>query len=304
VATPRSTAIALQTDEEIAALTAEGERAIASDVRLLAASLIDAGRRKRDPADAIASVSDRMIAGLADAMTAAYLLGGLRSMTAYSEATGGGKRRRFATGTYADVVNFLSKRLAVSDGAIDAIRSKMYASAAESFADASGAVVGEFRQAIDSAISQGANTQKTVDILRDRLASVGVSETKPFLIETIYRTEASLAYNAGRFETNQAPEIAEILWGYEYVTVGDDRVRPSHAALDGLRRPKEDPVWNEILPPNGYNCRCTVVEVFKDEAIATPRNPDPVVLEDGTPVIGGPDEGFNFNAAAALSGAV
>lgn len=301
MASKRSTARAAQTDEELAALQESGRASVRDDIAVLGLMLIDAGRKRIDPARVLAVASERIVASLADAMTAGYLLGGLRSMTAYAEAVDGSSRKKFAGGDYADVVDFLQRRLEVSDGMVDAVRARMYSSASASFEDASGAIVEEFRQAIDSAISQGANTRQTVDLLSERLKSIGVSAENPHLIETIYRTEASLAYNAGRFETNQSPEIDSILWGYEYVTVGDDRVRPSHAALDGLRRPKDDPIWESILPPNGYNCRCTVVEIFKDETLASNRDPAPVVLEDGTVAQGGPDEGFDFNAASALA---
>lgn len=53
-----------------------------------------------------------------------------------------------------------------------------------------------------------------------------------------------------------------------YVTVGDDRVRASHAALNGLQRPKDDPIWDTIYPPNGWNCRCLVKVV---SGAATPQ---------------------------------
>lgn len=44
----------------------------------------------------------------------------------------------------------------------------------------------------------------------------------------------------------------------KYETVGDDRVRPDHMALDGVVRPITDPFWSVYYPPNGYNCRCDV----------------------------------------------
>lgn len=44
-----------------------------------------------------------------------------------------------------------------------------------------------------------------------------------------------------------------------YVTVGDERVRASHAAMNGIQRPMSDPIWDKIYPPNGWNCRCTVI---------------------------------------------
>lgn len=49
----------------------------------------------------------------------------------------------------------------------------------------------------------------------------------------------------------------------QYRTAGDDRVREEHAALDGTTLPPSDPFWDHYLPPNGWNCRCTAVQVRK-----------------------------------------
>lgn len=45
-----------------------------------------------------------------------------------------------------------------------------------------------------------------------------------------------------------------------YHTVGDMRVRPTHAALDHITRPVIDKFWDSYMPPNGWNCRCTVIQ--------------------------------------------
>jgi hypothetical protein len=45
----------------------------------------------------------------------------------------------------------------------------------------------------------------------------------------------------------------------EYSTVGDRNVRPSHALLDKFTAPKSDSFWKNNYPPNGWNCRCTVI---------------------------------------------
>lgn len=45
----------------------------------------------------------------------------------------------------------------------------------------------------------------------------------------------------------------------EYRTMGDDRVRPEHEALNGKVAAIDDPIWNTIYPPNDYGCRCTVL---------------------------------------------
>lgn len=49
----------------------------------------------------------------------------------------------------------------------------------------------------------------------------------------------------------------------QYRTAGDDKVRPEHAALDRITLPMSDPFWESYYPPNGWNCRCTVVQVLK-----------------------------------------
>jgi SPP1 gp7 family putative phage head morphogenesis protein len=46
----------------------------------------------------------------------------------------------------------------------------------------------------------------------------------------------------------------------KYHTVGDGRVRPTHRDLDGISRPVDDKFWNNYMPPNGWNCRCTVLQ--------------------------------------------
>lgn len=49
----------------------------------------------------------------------------------------------------------------------------------------------------------------------------------------------------------------------QYRTADDGKVRPRHAALHGVTRPQSDPCWSEIMPPNGWRCRCRVVQVRK-----------------------------------------
>jgi SPP1 gp7 family putative phage head morphogenesis protein len=54
-------------------------------------------------------------------------------------------------------------------------------------------------------------------------------------------------------------------YNLQYRTAGDGNVRPEHAALNGVTLPPSDPFWSEFYPPNGWNCRCTVVQVRKNK---------------------------------------
>ncbi len=51
----------------------------------------------------------------------------------------------------------------------------------------------------------------------------------------------------------------------QYRTAGDAKVRPTHAEMAGITLPASDPFWEEFYPPNGWGCRCSVVQVRKSK---------------------------------------
>ncbi|EML6089138.1 minor capsid protein, partial [Pseudomonas aeruginosa] len=79
----------------------------------------------------------------------------------------------------------------------------------------------------------------------------------PRRLETIYQTNMQSAYMAGRYAA--AYEARETHPYWMYVAVMDSVTRPSHAALHGKVFRWDDPIWQHIMPPNGYNCRCRIV---------------------------------------------
>lgn len=62
-------------------------------------------------------------------------------------------------------------------------------------------------------------------------------------LRTEYDTAIGAAETASEWASLEARGGDPML---RYVTVGDDRVRASHAALNGLQRPMSDPIWNTI----------------------------------------------------------
>lgn len=80
----------------------------------------------------------------------------------------------------------------------------------------------------------------------------------------------------------------------QYRTAGDDHVRPAHAALNGVTLPPSDSFWTDYYPPNGWNCRCTVVQVRKSKYHATPHDEAMSLGEDA---LGDDKKGiFRFNS--------
>lgn len=61
-------------------------------------------------------------------------------------------------------------------------------------------------------------------------------------------------------------------YNLQYRTQRDNKVRPEHATLDRVTLPMSDPFWQEYYPPNGWNCRCTVVQVRKSKYPVTPHD--------------------------------
>jgi len=73
-------------------------------------------------------------------------------------------------------------------------------------------------------------------------------------------------YNSAIAQSRTASQWQEIVRDQDvlptltYHTVGDMRVRPTHAELNNITRPVNDKFWDSYMPPNGWNCRCAVLQ--------------------------------------------
>ena len=81
-------------------------------------------------------------------------------------------------------------------------------------------------------------------------------------------------YNFAMASANAARQWVEIErdgdeYLLQYRTMNDDRVRPEHAALEGVTLPPSDSFWDAYYPPNGWNCRCHAVQVRRSKYTAT-----------------------------------
>lgn len=79
------------------------------------------------------------------------------------------------------------------------------------------------------------------------------------------RTHGFQAYAVSRHQQHMSVSKDFPYWKYE--TVGDSRVRPGHAALDGKVLRADDPWWKTHYPPWDWGCRCIVVALDEEDAM-------------------------------------
>ena len=77
--------------------------------------------------------------------------------------------------------------------------------------------------------------------------------------------EWQFAISSSQSAANWAKINPEGRYNLQYRTANDDRVRDNHRVLHDITLPQDDPFWVSYYPPNGWRCRCTVVEVLKSK---------------------------------------
>jgi len=93
-------------------------------------------------------------------------------------------------------------------------------------------------------------------------------------LKTEYNTALSTA-QMGR-EWLQIEDDADVFPYLKYVTAHDERVRHTHQLWDGVVRPVGDAFWTTHVPPNGFNCRCRLMQLNPDDDVFS-VTPDDVI---------------------------
>lgn len=194
----------------------------------------------------------------------------------------------------------------------------------------------DIRTAMDRAIADGRTFDEFVRGLKAKLKTQGWwgrvpadPETgevlpgramTPHRLRTVFQTNTQSAYMAGRYKAQLENADQRPYW--KYVAILDSRTRPRHRSLNGRIFRYDDPIWQYIYPPNGYNCRCRVQALSEDEFQAEggslsvgnietievdlgPRGGKVSVTGYRDPVTNeflGPDPGFDSNPGAGTWG--
>ena len=118
----------------------------------------------------------------------------------------------------------------------------------------------ELHEAFPSLLDENGNRKPFERFLND-VQSIDKTYNSNYL-RAEYNFVAASAEMAGRWEQFMRDGDR---YNLQYRTQRDDKVRPEHTALDRVTLPLSDSFWEEFYPPNGWNCRCTVVQVRKSK---------------------------------------
>jgi SPP1 gp7 family putative phage head morphogenesis protein len=144
------------------------------------------------------------------------------------------------------------------------------------------------RDALREAIESGSTLREYSEQIRQAQDDLGLAPSSPHYLETVFRTTVQSAYGAGRYRQIRSEVVQSARPYVEYRTVQDSRVRDSHAALDGVIFAQDDPGWPRFAPPNGFNCRCSVV-TLRESQVDESRLRTAAELHDEA----SPDDGFD-----------
>lgn len=127
-------------------------------------------------------------------------------------------------------------------------------------------------------------------------------------LQIIFRNNMQMAYSVGRWEQimRQAEDAPYLM----YDAVDDFRTRPKHRAWDNTILPVVHVFWRQHYPPNGWGCRCNVIQLSASElealGLSVTDAPKITMVDWTNPRTGrreripdGVDAGFAYNAGQA-----
>jgi hypothetical protein len=132
----------------------------------------------------------------------------------------------------------------------------------------------------------------------------------------MFNTNLSVAYHTGHYKQMTDPDVLQVRSFWRYVESSSDEPRPEHEAWYNVVLRFDDPWWDEHYPPNGWGCKCGVVNhsareverLGKEEALQTqaPKTEyydwKPSGDEQPIKVPAGIDPGWDYNPGKAAWG--
>lgn len=119
------------------------------------------------------------------------------------------------------------------------------------------------REALRQTLLEGIQSGEGTPDLAARVRGV-FAAASDWRAETIARTETAQAFE---YANTQALKASGVVSEEEWLTARDERVRPTHAALEGKRVPLGKEWPGGIRPGEEINCRCTSIGIVRDKVV-------------------------------------
>jgi hypothetical protein len=160
-------------------------------------------------------------------------------------------------------------------------------------------VLETLRQAVDDAIAKGETFASFRANLEPKLRALGWWGRKdmvdpetgkeapaqlgsPRRLRTIYNANIRSAFAAGIWERAQRSKATRPFFAYR---LGPSIVhRPHHVAREGMVYPVDHPIWDTWFPPNGWGCKCWVLQITREDAESfgySDDTPEPLIQTRG-----------------------
>ncbi len=156
------------------------------------------------------------------------------------------------------------------------------------------AVVDRAQSIIAQAVFEGTPEAEAVDkLMRGSSTTPLTADWSRAYSQAAFRTNVNTGISAGRFRQARDPDVRQVIPALRFDAVGDADTRPNHMAADGVILAVDDPGWDEIAPPLGFNCRCTASFVNRAQLKRMGRiGADGSLRASRIPARAGPDKGF------------
>lgn len=147
---------------------------------------------------------------------------------------------------------------------------------------------------VQKAIRHGLETGETVGSIIDRVEGIG-KWTRAYA-DTVVQTNATGAYAAGRLKEAEKMQALGLIAALEFKSVLHPTTRPNHAAAHNVIASVDDPIWERLSPPLGYQCRCALFPIDKNQIPKHLFSKTGALLRARVPAGAGADEMRGYNS--------
>lgn len=250
---------------------------------------------KNDPI-AIERAQNELADMLAEAQAMADMLG-RRRLIIEAEKAAGRKLYNLMPVPFVEAIESVIQRIPALANTYEQVRELYRQGAFALVRSSSMAITKHVQSVITAAAMDGVTREVAVNEIVEALGSnrwdrPGAAYLRSYS-DTVFRTATATAYSEGRIKQAEDPAVRRVIGAWRYDATLDGDVRPNHRAADGFIAALDDPIWDRLKPPMGYNCRCALALVPRSVAYrAGVISEDGVILYQQAPVGAFRDPGF------------